>query len=142
MVNNHLKEKITAALVLTAVLVIYYNSIIFGGKSFLTTIERTYRLGHFHYKGTYWHVARNKATVDPAAANLINVPSAYLEHYYLKSGQLPLWNPYSGLGRPYNADMNSYTFFLPLYPFKLWPSSIIYDLFLLMRLWLSGFFLS
>lgn len=141
MVNNHLKEKIAAALVLTAVLVIYYNSIIFGGKSFLSTIERTYRLGHFHYEGTYWHEARNKATIDPAAANLINMPSAYLEHYFLKSGQLPLWNPYSGLGRPYHADMNSYTFFLPLYPFKLWPSLIIYDLFLLLRLWLSGFFL-
>ena len=141
MVNNHLKEKIAAALVLTAVLVIYYNSIIFGGKSFLSTIERTYRLGHFHYEGTYWHEARNKATIDPAAANLINMPSAYLEHYFLKSGQLPLWNPYSGLGRPYHADMNSYTFFLPLYPFKLWPSLIIYDLFLLLRLWLLGFFL-
>ncbi len=104
-------------------------------------MERSYRLGQYHYSGTYWHVARKFATIDPAASNQINLPSAYLEHHYLKTFQLPLWNPYSGLGRPYNADMNSYTFFLPIYFFKLFPSLMMYDLFLLLRLFISGFFL-
>lgn len=139
--NNNLKEKIFASLVLLILLVIYYNPVVFRGNSFMTTMERSYRLGQYHYSGTYWHVARKFATIDPAASNQINLPSAYLEHHYLKTFQLPLWNPYSGLGRPYNADMNSYTFFLPIYLFKLFPSLMMYDVFLLLRLFISGFFL-
>jgi len=139
--DNHLKEKILAAFILIALLVIYYNAVVFQGKSFMSTIERTYRIGHYHYSGTYWHVVHKFPTVDPTAANQINLPSAYLENHYLRTFQLPLWNPYSGLGRPYNADMNSYTFFLPIYLFKLFPTLIMYDLFLLLRLFLSGFFL-
>lgn len=139
--NKNLREKIGAALILVVLLVIYYNSVVLRGNSFMTTIERSYRLGHYHYSGTYWHVARKFPTIDPTAANQINLPSAYLENHYLKTFQLPLWNPYSGLGRPYNADMNSYAFFLPIYIFKLFPSLIVYDLFLLLRLFIAGFFL-
>ena len=135
-----LKEKIAAGFVIIIILVIYYNSVVFRGNSFMSTVSRSYRLGQYHYSGTYWHVARKRATADPAAANQINLPGAYLEHHYLKSFQLPLWNPYSGLGRPYNADMNSYTFFLPMYLFKIFPSLIMYDLFLLLRLFIAGFF--
>jgi hypothetical protein len=135
------KEKIFASLILLFLLLVYYNSVVIRGNSFMTTMERSYRLGQYHYSGTYWHVARKFATIDPAASNQINLPSAYLEHHYLKKFQLPLWNPYSGLGRPYNADMNSYTFFLPIYFFKLFPSLMMYDLFLLLRLFISGFFL-
>ena len=141
MINSKLREKFLAALILIMFLVVYYNSVLTRGNSFMTTMERSYQLGHYHYSGVFWHIDRKLATLDPAAANQINLPTAYLEHHYLKSRQLPLWNPYSGLGRPYNADMNSYTFFLPLYPFKLFPSLIIYDLFLIFRLFMAGFFL-
>ncbi len=139
--GSSVKEKIFAALILILLLVTYYHSVVNKGNSFLTTMERSYRLGQYHYSGTYWHVARMFATIDPAAANQINLPAAYLEKHYLKNLQLPLWNPYSGLGRPYNADMNSYTFFLPIYLFKLFPSLIMYDFFLLLRLFIPGFFL-
>lgn len=138
---NNLREKVFAALILIALLVTYYNSVVIRGNSFMTTIERTYQSGHYHYSGTYWHADYKLSTADPAAANLSNLPNAYLENHYLKTFQLPLWNPYSGLGRPYNANMNSYTFFLPIYLFKLFPSLIMYDLFLLFRLFISGFFL-
>jgi hypothetical protein len=139
--NRNLREKVGAALILIGLLVVYYNSVVLRGNSFMTTIERSYQLGHYHYSGTYWHEARRFPTLDPTAANQINLPSAYLENHYLKKFQLPLWNPYSGLGRPYHADMNSYTFFLPIYPFKLFPSLIMYDSFLLFRIFISGFFL-
>lgn len=135
------KEKVFAALFLLLLLVSYYHTVVFQGNSFLTTMERSYQLGQYHYPGTYWHVAEKFGSIDPAAANQINLPAAYLEKHYLKNLQLPLWNPYSGLGRPYNADMNSYTFFLPIYLFKIFPSLIIYDFFLLLRLFISGFFL-
>ena len=141
MVNYSLKENVSAALILVALLFIYYNSVVFRGNSFMTTIERTYQSGHYHYSGTYWHVARKKVSVDPAAAVQINLPSAYLENHYLKKFQLPLWNPFSGLGRPYHGDMNSYTFFLPMYLFKLFPSLYMYDVFLLLRVFIAGFFL-
>lgn len=140
-VNSYLKEKVFAGLILVGLLVVYYNSVVIRGNSLMSTVSRSYQLGHYHYSGTYWHVDRRAATVDPVAANQINLPAAYLENHYLKTFQIPLWNPYSGLGRPYNADMNSYTFFLPIYPFKLFPSLIIHDLFLLFRLFAAGFFL-
>jgi len=135
------REKIFAALILIALLVAYYNSVVIHGNSFMNTIERTYYSGHYHYSGTYWYVDYKLSTNDPAAANLSHLPNTYLENHYLKTFQLPLWNPYSGLGRPYHASMNSYTFFLPIYPFKLFPSLVMYDLFLLFRLFISGFFL-
>lgn len=135
------KEKALAAILLLLVLATYYNGVVIRGRTFMSTIERSYQLGHYHYSGTYWHVSRKFPTIDPAAANQINLPTAALENHYLKTLQLPLWNPFSGLGRPYNADMNSYAFFLPIYLFKLFPSLIMYDLFLLLRLFVAGFFL-
>lgn len=139
--NPCLKEKVAAGLVLAALVVIYYNSVAFRGYTFMTTMPRSYQMGLYHDAGIYSLRTPDFPTKDPAAANQINLSSAYLEHHYLKKFQLPLWNPYSGLGRPYHADMNSYTFFLPLYPFKLFPSVLMYDLFLLFRLFAAGFFL-
>lgn len=139
--NNNFREKIFAALILVALLVVYYNTVVIRGHTFMTTTARSYQSGLYHDPGIYSYHGRLFPTADPAAANQINMPTAYLEHHYLKTFQLPLWNPYSGLGRPYNADMNSYSFFLPLYPFKLFPSLLMYDLFLLLRLFIAGFFL-
>jgi len=140
-IDFNVREKIFASLILIALLAVYYHSVLIGGHSFMTTTARSYQLGHYHYPGTYWHVDRKQATADPVAANQINLPTAYLESHYIKTLQLPLWNPYSGLGRPYNADMNSYTFFVPIYIFKLFPSLVTYDLYLLFRLFISGFFM-
>lgn len=139
--SPHLKEKIFAALILITLLVIYYNSVVIRGNSFLKITERSYQLGHYRYYGIYQLDSKQLATVDPVAANETILPSAYLENHYLRRFQFQLWNPYSGLGRPYNADMHSYTFFLPIYLFKLFPSLIMYDLFLLLRFFISGFFL-
>ena len=139
--NPNRREKIFAGLLLFVFLAIYYNSVVFRGNSFMTTVDRSYFAGLYHDSGAKKDEIHKLATGDPAAANQTVLPSAYLENHYLKSLQLPLWNPYSGLGRPYNADMHSYTFFLPLYLFKLFPSLVVYDLFLLLRLFISGFFL-
>jgi len=133
-------QKIYAALILSLLLISYYSSVVFGGKTFIPTIQRTYKSGHYHYSGSYWHQDPGKVSVDPAAAAQIILPSAYMEHHYLKKFKLPLWNPYSGIGRPYHADMNSYTFFIPIYLFKLFPSLLVYDIFLLFRLFFAGFF--
>jgi len=139
--KNNLREKIFAALILVILLMIYYNAVAVRGHTFMTTTARSYQSGLYHDAGIFSHHSSHFPTVDPAAANQINLPTTYLEHHYLKTFQLPLWNPYSGLGRPYNADMNSYTFFLPIYPFKFFPSLVMYDLFLLFRLFIAGFFL-
>ncbi len=139
--ENKLKEKIFAALILVFFLVIYYNAVVIRGHTFMTTMERSYQLGLYHDSGIFSTHSAHFPTIDPAAANQINLPTTYLEHHYLKTFQLPLWNPYSGLGRPYSADMNSYSFFLPIYLFKFFPSLFMYDLFMLFRLFIAGFFL-
>ncbi|MFC2166790.1 YfhO family protein [Acidobacteriota bacterium] len=138
--GSGVKEKVLAALFLILLLVIYYHSVVIKGNSFMTALERN-QVGQYFDPGTYWHDAGKHFSADPVAADQINLLTAYLENFYLKNLQLPLWNPYSGLGRPYNADMNSYTFFLPIYLFKLFPSLMMYDIFLLLRLFISGFFL-
>jgi len=134
------KKNFLVLFILLALLMIYYNSVVLRGKTFMTTIQRSYQSGSGQYHDS-GHPTREFPTVDPAAANQTNLPSVCLEYHYLKKLRLPLWNPYSGLGRPYSADMTSLTFFLPIYVFKLFPSLRTYDLFLLSRLLISGFFL-
>lgn len=51
----------------------------------------------------------------------------------LKRGELPLWNPYIGLGRPFLADLQSAVFYPPVYLLLLGETT---GLFLL--LWLHG----
>ena len=79
-----LREKIFAALILIALLVIYYNSVVIRGNSFMTITERSYGSGHYHYSGIDPHNVKKLATIDPAAANQSILPAAYLEYHYLK----------------------------------------------------------
>jgi len=59
----------------------------------------------------------------------------------LRAGYFPLWNSHNGLGVPHLANMQS-AFFYPLnwlkFIFGFWPAI---DWLLIIRLWLSGFFL-
>lgn len=66
------------------------------------------------------------------------VPWLKFNTQFLRSGQMPLWNPYEGCGQPYLANMQSAFFFPPnLFPALMgikWGLVMIY----LMRLYLCG----
>jgi hypothetical protein len=65
-------------------------------------------------------------------------PWAILTHHEYSDGVLPLWNPYSALGKPFAGNLQSAPF-SPLYiPVFVHPSQRVWDLVFLLRLWLGG----
>jgi hypothetical protein len=65
-------------------------------------------------------------------------PWAILTHDQYSDGVLPLWNPYSALGKPFAANLQSAPF-SPLYaPVFVHPSQRVWDLVFLLRLWVGG----
>lgn len=64
--------------------------------------------------------------------------------FYLRttilSGELPLWNPYIALGRPFLADSETATFYPPNWIFILLPETPALFGFLTFHFWLAAFF--
>jgi len=59
----------------------------------------------------------------------------------LRSGFFPLWNPYTGFGQPHLANLQTAVFYpLNLIPYTLGPK-FGFELWMLLRLWLGGFFI-
>ena len=56
----------------------------------------------------------------------------------LASGQFPFWNPYSGAGKPYMADMMSGIFYPPNFLFSVFHPALALKIFWLFHLWLAG----
>ena len=64
--------------------------------------------------------------------------------FYLRAsihaGELPLWNPYVALGRPFLADPEAAVFYPPNWGFIVLPETPALFLFLAFHFWLAGFF--
>jgi hypothetical protein len=58
----------------------------------------------------------------------------------IRSGELPLWNPYVALGRPFLADMETAMFYPPNWVFIALPEAPALFFFLTFHFWLAGFF--
>jgi hypothetical protein len=58
----------------------------------------------------------------------------------IRAGELPLWNPYAGLGRPFLADPETAVFYPPNWAFVVLPEGFALYLFLAFHFWLAGFF--
>src|SRR5579871_4205240 len=58
----------------------------------------------------------------------------------IRAGELPLWNPYAGLGRPFLADPETAVFYPPNWVFVLLPEGLALFSFLAFHFWLAGFF--
>ncbi|MBK6647404.1 MAG: hypothetical protein IPG44_16925 [Anaerolineales bacterium] len=55
-------------------------------------------------------------TIEPWGASVINVPYEVRIRQYLFEKELPLWNPYQGIGQPFAAQgEGALTFHLPFY---------------------------
>jgi hypothetical protein len=72
--------------------------------------------------------------LDVEGAAWVDEPSPYLAHGAFMAGELPLWNPRSGLGAPLAANLNSGAGNPLQWPLDLWPSPLAADLFHLGRL--------
>jgi hypothetical protein len=58
----------------------------------------------------------------------------------LEQHQLPLWNPYNGLGMPFMANNQSSIFFLPTWLFLVFDLSLAFTLIFIIKLVLAAFF--
>jgi len=68
------------------------------------------------------------------------LPWELFSAHSLRNGEIPLWNPYSGAGSPFLANWQS-TIFAPMkLPFYLFPSSRMFEIILILKVWLGSLF--
>lgn len=106
--SHHLKnETIQAILILFFALVIFFSPTIFSSRiNSASDILQKWPI--FSFEKDY--VPQNTLLSDPVVQS---EPWAKFAKESLKSGQIPLWNPYQGNGTPHIANMQS-AFFYPL----------------------------
>jgi fibro-slime domain-containing protein len=125
-------------LVLVIWILLFFYDIVFQGKTLMTTnsVPGTMNVGAYNYKG---HQPPAIHVIDPAASAQIHEPSTQLTSLLYKRNIIPLWNPHAATGIPLNADMISAVFF-PLSFLLYWdPRAWMWDLFMLLRIFIAGF---
>lgn len=133
------REKIGALVFYVLVASILYSPIVFFGKSLQSAIYHPYTLieeGAYGYEGRRPFGAFN---VDVSNATITEYPINKLAGDIYKSGHLPLWNPYKGIGQPLPEQLGASAFFPfqvleDISPAKTW------DFFMLGRLVIAAFF--
>jgi len=124
------------AAVLAAALLLYYHPVVLG-RTFLIAGQTTGAL-----PGGPYGMERNspRQVVDPGASGWMEEPWTALARELLRSGQMPLWNPYFGLGAPLLGHLGAAAFF----PLKAWvyllPFELGWDFYVFSRLFLAAFF--
>lgn len=68
-------------------------------------------------------------------------PLKYFVVEQLKTGIIPLWNPYSGCGTPFIAEIQSHLFYPLSLMFYLFPFRLAFNLFILIHFFLAGLFM-
>ncbi len=135
-------QTLLAALILTAVLGVFYHDVIFEGRTFLmeSIVSGVTRTGPYNYTG-----GDDVDTLvgDGGAIGWAMEPWSFLINQLYKQGELPLWNPHQGLGTPLlgsaqPAPFDPLLLIVHLAPTALWPVAV--DLHLLLRYFLAGFF--
>ena len=133
-------EASRAALILIIILNVLFFPCIWGNK---TLLESARSNPSIMPKGAW---AGKPAPVtwaksaDGAAAAWFFEPSLAITGHDYRTGVLPLWNPYQGYGQPFAADMQSQPFFPLTALLSLHLTPLTYNLYLLVRLFIAGFF--
>jgi hypothetical protein len=137
-----------AALILAAVLVIFYRDVFFGGKTFLME-NSTLGVMPASQGGGPYGFPRQSSEFAPSPVKDAGAiawgyePSMKLARDLLRQGQLPLWKDNPGLGSPLLADgmslpMEPLLVLTYLMPEKWWPW--VTDGLVLLRYFLAGWF--
>ena len=132
---NVWREHWTAVVILGAVIVLVYGDVVFLGYTLSPAVYAFAVLTPpFGYHGRWLLYG---IEMDPVAAGQQNWPVYVLIGKMLRSGQLPLWNPYQGTGVPLAADPTWSTYF----PFDLLYVIVenpYWDFVWLLKLWTAG----
>lgn len=135
------RPAVVAALILAALLTICFFPFVAGNKTFLESsllasiIPEGSWAGSKSVSRTYLH------THDAAAPAYCGEPwLALLKDEYLNHKTLPVWNPYQAFGTPLAANMQSQAYSPVTVAFALIHSPRTYNWYILLRLWVAGFF--
>lgn len=138
-VNRH--PHLSAASALIFILHLCFFPFVWGNKTFLCSARDVASI----LPGGAWAGDKRPVnfirTVDAGAPGWQNEPwAAVIGYQYLAEKTWPLWNPYQAYGAPLAANMQAQPF-NPLFAlFSLHPSPWAYNIYLLFRLFLAGFF--
>lgn len=131
------KDTVRAIIILTLLVTVVFFDVIFLKKT-ISSIQVPGVMGNgpYGHSGTYKH----RALVDGGGSTWGPRPHTILISKLYKDGSLPLWIPYMGTGQPLAANMDS-SAFNPLRVFLyLYPSTFMWDMFVIFRLLLAGIF--
>ena len=91
--------------------------------------------------GNYVYDSEARPTVvDPTSFMWTEVPTTIAASKMIHSGTPPLWNPYVGCGTPLAANLMSGIYNPLRFLLLLFPEPVIFDFYLLMRVFLAGLF--
>ena len=129
------REQWTAVALLGAVIVLLYGDLVFMGYTLSPALwSLNVLIPPFGYHGRWLGYVY---VMDPLATGGQNWPVYVLIGKMIRSGQLPLWNPYQGTGAPLAADQSWSTYF----PFDLlyvFVGNPYWDFIWLLKLWMAA----
>ncbi|MBI5119274.1 YfhO family protein [Candidatus Poribacteria bacterium] len=134
-------EYVHATIILAAILCIAFSDVVFGGRTLVTSAYMAGVMPQGAYGYPHRHLLEKIdgfPRYDPASSAWLPEPNAVLTHNIYASGQLPLWNPCVGAGQPLAADLFSGIFYPLQYILYLWPRSLTWDFYYLLRLLIAG----
>ena len=135
--NLYQKDTTKAISILSIFIIIFFFDVIFLNKT-LTSLQvpGVMNDGPYGYNKRFTH----RALIDPGGSTWSPRPQSILTSTIYKSCDVPLWNPYQGIGQPLAANMDSNAFNPLRFILHINPSPYFWDLFLLFRLFLAGIF--
>ncbi len=130
-------ERVIFPLLFALLIAIIYAPVVFFGKTLIPTSYYPDGItGQTTHEG---REAVNSFNIDLATPAYFESPINRLVGDMYLNGQIPLWNPYQASGTPLAAQYSTRAFFPyqileDISPYWLW------DYFILLRLWIAGFF--
>jgi membrane protein YfhO len=131
------REAVAIALLMALVLVAAFPRVIVGHATFAPGAQIGTESGVA--QRDYPYPIPSRAVVNDGGAFAWQFePWAIFTHDAYADGHVPLWDPYSALGKPFAGNLQSAPF-SPLYaPVFLHPGQRVWDFVFLLRLWLGG----
>jgi hypothetical protein len=137
-------EHFRVALLLIGILLFVYRDVVFGGRTFLVGPDFPGVTSYGPYGDPAAYVKNQFFSLDAGAIAWQMEPWEKMINQMYASGEMPLWNPHSGLGYPFYANPHSAPFdplmmLIYLAPEALW--TVMVDFHLLLLYFLGAFFL-
>ena len=135
------RPAVKAASILAMILIVCFLPFVFGNKTFLESSREVPSIMPYGAWAGQPVSMLYLRTRDAAAPAFLEEPYlALLKKEYIEDKTLPVWNPYQAFGTPLAADMASQALDPVTVVFALIHTPRTYNWFILLRLFVAGFF--